>query len=156
IAPIIGRNMDSWWHQAILGKGSNDGIEKGHIVTGIGGVVGRVIAVTPNTSQILLISDPNSRVGAVISRNRHVGYLQGKSSQNPTLTLFNKVTDIKPGDAIATSPLSNLYPPGIPIGRIKSIRYDQGAAPEAEVELTVPLELLEWVVVYPFKPKLSN
>ena len=156
IAPIIGRNMDSWWHQVILGKGTNDGIQKGYIVTGIGGVVGRVMGVTPNTSQILLISDPNSRVGAVLSRNRHMGYLQGKSSQNATFSFFTKVTDVKPGDAIATSPLSNLYPPGIPIGRIKSIRYDQGAAPEAEVELTVPLELLEWVVVHPFKPKLSN
>ncbi len=156
IAPIIGRNMDSWWHQVILGKGTNDGIEKGYVVTGIGGLIGRVVGVTPNTSQILLISDPNSRLGAMISRNRHMGYLQGKSSHNPTLTFFTKVTDLKPGDAIATSPLSNLYPPGIPIGRIKSIRHDRGAAPEAEVELTAPLELLEWVVVYPFKPKISN
>ena len=119
IAPIIGRNTDSWWHQVILGKGTNDGIEEGHIVTGIGGVVGRVMGVTPNTSQILLISDPNSRIGAVISRNRHLGYIRGNSSQNATMSFFTKVSDLKPGDAIATSPIGNLYPPGIPIGRTR-------------------------------------
>ena len=155
IAPIIGRNVDSWWHQVILGKGSNDGIEEGYIVTGIGGVVGRVIGVTPNTSRVLLISDPNSRIGAVVSRNRQVGYVQGKNSQTAIMSFFAKVTDLKTGDVIATSSLGNLYPPGIPIGRIKSIRYDRGAAPEAEVELTVPLELLEWVTVQPFAPKLT-
>ncbi|MDJ0533765.1 MAG: rod shape-determining protein MreC [Xenococcaceae cyanobacterium MO_207.B15] len=155
IAPIIGRNVDSWWHQVILGKGSNEGIEEGYIVTGIGGVVGRVIGVTPNTSRILLISDPNSRIGAVVSRNRHVGYLQGKNSQTATMTFFAQVSDLQPGDAVTTSPISNLYPSGIPIGSIKSVRYDKGATPEAEVELTVPLELLEWVVVHPFKPKLT-
>ena len=155
IAPIIGRNVESWWHQVILGKGSNDGIEEGYIVTGIGGVVGRVVGLTPNTSRILLISDPNSRIGAIVSRNRYLGYIQGQNAQSATMKFFAKTSDLKPGDAIATSPIGNLYPPGIPIGRIKSIRYDQGATPEAEVELTVPLELLEWVVVRPFKPKLA-
>ncbi len=156
IAPIIGRNVNSWWNQVILGKGANDGIEEGHFVTGIGGLVGRVVSVTPNTSHILLISDPNSRIGAIVSRNRSVGYLEGKSSQKATMKFFAKIKDLKPGDTITTSLFGNLYPSGIPIGRIKSVRYDISATPEAEVELIVPLEFLEWVVVHSFKPKLAT
>ncbi len=38
---------------------------------------------------------------------------------------------------------------------IKSVREDQGAATAAEVKLTIPLELLEWVVVNPFQPQLK-
>jgi len=155
-APIIGRYQDGWWHQIIIGRGSNDGIQEGYIVTGIGGLVGRIVAVTPNTSRVLLISHPNSRLGAVVTRSRHLGYLQGNEGKTATMHFFAKVTDIKPGDAISISPLSNLYPPGTAIGKIISVTYDEGPAPKAEVELTAPLESLEWLVVQPFQPKKIN
>ena len=149
-APIIGRYQDGWWHQIILGRGSKDGIQEGYIVTGIGGIVGRIVAVTPNTSRVLLVSHPSSRVGVVVTRSRHLGYLQGNEGQTATMHFFAKVTDIKPGDGISISPLSNLYPPGKPIGKIISVNYDEGPAPKAEVEFTAPLEYLEWLVVHPF------
>lgn len=155
-APIIGRSADRWWNHVTLGRGSNDGIKKGYVVMGIGGVVGRVIKVTPHTSRVLLISDPVSRVGTILSRNRQLGYIQGKDSQTVVMRFFARVEDIKPGDAIATSALSNLYPPGLPIGRVKSVKSDSSPAPEAEIELTAPIELLEWVVVQPFQGKLER
>jgi rod shape-determining protein MreC len=155
IAPIIGRSIQGWWNQVTLGKGSQDGIQPGFIVSGIGGVVGRVIKVTPHTSRVALISDPDSRVGAIVSRNRQFGFIQGKDSQTLVMRFFTKVTDLKPGDAIATSNLSNLYPPGLPIGKVKSVNFDTSSVPEAEVELTAPIDVLEWVVVKPFKPKLN-
>ena len=153
-APIIGRYQDGWWHQVIIGRGSKDGIQPGYVVTGIGGVVGRIIAVTPNTSRILLVSHPSSRVGVVVTKSRHLGYLQGNDGQTATMHFFAKVTDIKPGDAISISPLSNLYPTGMPIGKIISVNYDRGPAPKAEVEFTAPLESLEWLIVHPFQPQV--
>ena len=153
-APIIGRYQDGWWQQIIIGRGSKEGIQEGYIVTGIGGIVGRIVAVTPNTSRVLLISHPSSRVGVVVTKSRHLGYLQGNDGQTATMHFFAKVTNIKPGDAISISPLSNLYPTGMPIGKIISVNYDEGPAPKAEVELTAPLESLEWLVVHPFQPKV--
>ena len=153
-APIIGRYQDGWWHQILIGRGSKDGIQEGYVVTGIGGLVGRIVAVTPNTSRVLLVSHPSSRVGAVVTRSRHLGYLQGNEGKTATMHFFAKVTDIKVGDAISISPLSNLYPPGMAIGKITSVTYDEGPAPKAEVELTAPLESLEWLVVQPFEPNV--
>jgi rod shape-determining protein MreC len=151
-APVIGRSIDRWWHQVMLGKGSKDGIKEGFIVMGIGGVVGRVTEVTPRTSRVLLISDAQSRVGAVVSRNRHLGFVKGKDDGTLTMEFFAKVADLKPGDAISTSPLSKLYPPGLPIGKIASVSSNSSPAPKAEIELSAPIELLEWVVVKPFQP----
>ena len=156
IAPIIGRSVSNWWSQATLGKGSNEGVKPGHIVLGIGGIVGRVVSVADNTSRVLLISDPNSRVGVTVSRSRNLGYLRGKNSQTAVMHFFSKVTDVKEGDAIATSPIGNLYPYGMTVGRVISVDRDRGAAPEAEVQLTAPLDLLEWVIIRPFKPKLGR
>src|SRR4028119_7355 len=69
-APIVGRSADHWWQQVTLGRGSQNGIKVGYLVMGAGGLVGRVVSVTPNSSRVLLISDATSRVGAAISRSR--------------------------------------------------------------------------------------
>ena len=153
-APIIGRSPNSWWQQVVIGKGSRDGIEKGFIVTGIGGLVGRVVAVTPHTSKILLISDPTSRVGVMISRTRYMGFIQGQGSNKAVMNFFEKVPDIRVGDVVITSAVSRLFPPGLPVGRVKSVKVNTGPAPEAVVELTAPFNTLEWVVVHAFKSRI--
>ena len=152
-APIIGRSADIWWNQITLGKGSKDGVAQGFIVRGIGGVIGRIIQVTPHTSRVLLISDPNSRVGAVVTRTRHPGFLQGQNSQTAIMRFFAQVVDVRVGDTITTSSLSYLYPAGLPIGQVKSVNFDKGPAPEAEIELNVPIDVLEWLVIQPFYPQ---
>lgn len=155
VAPIIGRSIQGWWNQVTLGKGSKDGIQPGFIVSGIGGVVGRVIEVTSHTSRVTLLSDPDSRVGAIVSRSRQFGFVQGKDSQTLLMRFFTKVADLKPGDAISTSTLSHLYPPGLAIGTVKSVDFTSGSVPEAEIELNAPIDVLEWVIVHPFKPQLK-
>ena len=152
-APIIGRSADYWWNQVLIGRGLNDGVKKGYIVTGVGGLVGRVIEVTPHSSRILLISDPTSSVGTSVSRSRNLGYIQGQDSQMVVMRFFEKVPDVKEGDIITTSSVSPLYPPGIPIGKVQSLALENGPAPEVIVELSAPLNYLEWVVIHPFEPK---
>ena len=156
IAPVMKRSPDRWWHQLTLGKGRQDGIKNGDVVTGIGGLVGRVIKTTEHTSRVLLISDMTNRVGAIVPRNRQLGYTQGKDSSTVVMKFFNRVTDIKPGDKIVTSNLSKLYPAGLPIGKVKSEIETKNNKSEIEVELTAPIDVLEWVSVQSFQPKLIN
>lgn len=154
-APIIGRSRDRWWQRVTLGKGRADGIEPGYIVMGIGGLVGRITNVTPNTSKVLLISDSTSRVGTVLTSDRHLGYIKGKDSSTVVMHFFDRLTDLQPGEEVATSALSNLYPPGLPVGKVKSLQQGKETFSEVEVELNAPIEVLEWVVVQSFKPKLN-
>jgi len=148
-AQIVGRSADHWWQQIILGRGSNDGIKVNYVVMAPGGVVGRVTAVTPTTSRVLLLSDPSSRVGVTISRSRHMGYMRGQSTNRAVLEFFDKVPDVRRGDVVATSSLSQLFPAGLPIGRVESIDLSKSPAPEAVIELSAPVSFLEWAVVYP-------
>ncbi|OCQ94627.1 rod shape-determining protein MreC [Oscillatoriales cyanobacterium USR001] len=153
-APIVGRSSDHWWQQVILGKGSKDGIQKGFIVMSPGGVVGRVINVTPNTSLVILISDPTSRVGVAVSRSRHMGFLKGKgdkSKNRAVMEFFDNVPNVKPGDVVSTSSFSQLYPPGLPVGIVESLDMNKSPAPEAIIVFSAPINSLEWVVVYPHK-----
>lgn len=154
VAPVIGRSADRWWQQIALGRGTADGIQQGSIVMAPGGVVGRVTVVTPHTSRVLLVSDPGSRIGVSVARSRYMGYLRGKSDRTATVEFFDKLPDVKPGDAIVTSAYSQFFPAGLPIGRVVAIDTKKALAPEAMVELSAPLSTLEWVTVLPHDPAL--
>ncbi|MEE3716237.1 rod shape-determining protein MreC [Tumidithrix elongata RA019] len=149
-AMVIGRSADSWWNQVIIAKGSSDGIQKGAIAVGPGGLVGRVTDVSPHSSRVLLISDPSSQVGVVVSRSRYMGMLRGQTQTTASLEFFERDPDVKPGDIVLTSQFSTLFPAGIPVGRVMSVNLDKQPAPEATVEFSVPIGLLEFVKVYPF------
>lgn len=153
MAAIIGRSADNWWQQITIGKGTQARVKVGDIATGSGGLVGRVISTTPHTARILLLSDPSSQIGVKISRNRSAGYIQGQSGERATLKFFEKDPDVKPGDVIVTSSFSRLFPQDIPIGRVSTINSDASPAPEALVQLSVPISNLEWVSIHPFTPK---
>ncbi|MBD2576203.1 rod shape-determining protein MreC [Oscillatoria sp. FACHB-1406] len=150
-APVVGRSVDRWWNQVTLGRGSEEGIKVGYIVTGPGGLVGRIIQVTPNTSRVLLASDPTSRVGAMVGRTREMGFLRGASSEKVVMEFFNKVPNVKPGDKILTSSVSHLYPPGTPVGFVETVDLEKSPAPEVVVKLSAPMDYLEWVVVHPYQ-----
>lgn len=147
-AQIIGRSADAWWQQVLISKGSRDGIARGAIATGAGGLVGRVIDTSPHSSRVLLISDPSSSVGVVVSRSRALGILRGQSQSTGILEFLERDPDAKVGDIIATSAFSTLYPAGIPVGKIRSINLHKQPAPEAVVDFAAPLPILEFVKVY--------
>lgn len=161
-APIVGRSADHWWQQIILARGSRDGVKEGDVVMAPGGVVGRVKEVTPNTSRVLLLSDPSSRVGVTVSRSRAMGYLRGQSMNRAVMEFFDKVPDVRRGDVISTSAFSQLFPAGMPVGRVEAVNLNKSPAPEAVIELSAPVSSLEWVVVYAHsqsameKPSLSS
>jgi rod shape-determining protein MreC len=154
-APVIGRSADHWWQEMILGRGSEDGIQPGYIVSGIGGIVGRVMEVTPHTSRVLLISDPSSKVGVTVSRSRNMGYIRGQSANRVIMVFVDKVPDVRKGDVITTSALSHLFPAGLPVGVVESVSFNKSPAPEAVIELSAPISHLEWVIVSP-NPKLAE
>lgn len=153
LAAVTGRSADHWWQQVSLNKGSNDNIKVGDVVSSPGGLVGRVTVVTDNSSRVLLISDPSSQIGAKISRSRSTGYIRGAAGSQATMQFFEKIPDVKAGDVIVTSSFSRLFPQGIPIGRIVSIDLGKSPAPEAVIQLSVPIGNLEWVTVHPYTPK---
>jgi rod shape-determining protein MreC len=156
LAPIVLRSADNWWQQVVIGRGSSDGVAIGHIVVGIGGVVGRVVSVAPHTSRVLLVSDPSSRMGVLISRTRNMGILQGTRANQAVLQFFDKRPLVKLGDVVSTSAVSQLFPTGLGVGKIVELNLNKSPAPEAIVEFTAPLANLEWVTVHAHNPNLAE
>ncbi len=153
VAAVIGRSADNWWQQITVNKGGNDGVTEGDMATGPGGLVGRVVSVSPNTSQILLITDPISQMGVKVSRSRTLGVVRGNVDGRVVMQFFETTPDVKPGDVIVTSSYSRLFPHGVPVGRIESMDLKKSPAPEAVIQLSSPISFLEWVTIHPFEAK---
>ena len=76
-ARVIGASPDSASHILFLDRGSRDGVKRDMGVITPDGVVGKILAVFPNTSQVLLLSDKDSGVGALLASTRTQGPVRG-------------------------------------------------------------------------------
>lgn len=104
-----------------LNVGSNNGIEEGDLVLGVNrSVVGRVVNVMDNYSDVLLLNDINSKIPArTVSTNEKI-ILSGDNNGHLIISYFNsKVPEIIDGDYVFTSGDSNIIPDGFLIGYVK-------------------------------------
>ncbi len=146
-APVIARQPAQWWQQLLLGRGSLQGVRTGAAVLAPGGLIGRVSSVTPTTATVQLLTDPGSRVGVWVGRSRHQGLLSGIGTARPLLRFLEKDPQVIPGDVVLSSPASTLVPPNLPVGVIQSVNDGADPAPEALVQLSAPVDAVDWVQV---------
>ena len=146
-AAVISREPGGWWQQLLLGEGSLAGVRPGQAVLAPGGLIGRVAAVTLGTARVTLLTDPSSRVGVWVPRSQTHGLLSGVGSGRPLLRFLEKDPQVRPGDVVVTSPASTLVPPNLPVGVIQSLELGADPAPAAVVQLSAPLEAVDWVQV---------
>jgi rod shape-determining protein MreC len=92
------------------------------------GLVGRVVQVRSVASVIQLLNDPASTVGATVQRTRTPGLVEGDAGGAVRFKFMARDgARVAPGDLVVTSGLGNLFPKGLPIGRVVTIE-DKGSA----------------------------
>ena len=146
-AAVISRKTGSWWRQIILNKGLRDGVEIGNIVTGPGGLLGRVDNTSLFTSTVTLITSPESKLGVWVDRIQVNGLLVGLGDDYPTLIIYSKDADIKVGDFVSSSPASTLLPPNIPIGIVQSVDKTLQSKKTAKISLLAKPHVIDWVQI---------
>jgi rod shape-determining protein MreC len=146
-AAVISRKTGGWWRQIILNKGSKDGVEIGNIVTGPGGLLGRVNNTSLLTSSVTLLTSPESKLGVWVDRSQTNGIMVGSGDDYPSLILYSKDADIKVGDFVSSSPASSLLPPNIPIGIVQSIDKTLQSKKTAKISLLAKPNVIDWVQI---------
>ena len=146
-APVISRQAQGWWQQLLIGRGSLQGLASGDAVLAPGGLLGRVVSVTPGTATVTLLTDSSSRVGVWVGRVRHHGMLVGQGTDRPLLRFIQQDVGVRPGDVVTTSPASTLLPPNLTVGVVQSVNEQAVPAPEAVVQLSAPAAAIDWVQV---------
>jgi rod shape-determining protein MreC len=118
-AEIIGRDPTSWFKTILVDKGSSDGIRKGVGVITLKGIVGMVDSVSKNNSKVLLITDINSSVDAIIKRSQIRGIVEGFSENSCKLSYVIKTDQINQNDSLVCSGQHGIYPKGVLVGSVK-------------------------------------
>ena len=128
-AKVIAENNNNLQHTIVLDKGSDDGIKNNMMVMNHLGLIGRVVKVLPTSSEVVLITDRQSAVGARIWETREtMGVVEGLGSENGSLRLIHMPhdADIEVGDKIVTSGLDGIFTANVPIGTVSEITDEAG------------------------------
>ena len=120
-AQVIGSSGSEQSRIVYIDKGSNQGIKRDMPVISGDGVVGKVILVFGDTSQVLLISDQSSGVGAILEQSRLQGILKGKASGELVLDKIMSDEDVKAGEKVLTSGGDQIFPKGLPLGSVAKV-----------------------------------
>ena len=114
--PQVANSASSWFKSCLLDKGSADGVGKGMAVITPLGVVGQVVAVTPRTAKVLLLTDPNSGIDVLVQRTRARGIVSGTLDNGTVLKYVKRSEDVQEGDRLITAGTDGVFPKGMLVG----------------------------------------
>lgn len=144
-ATIIERNNTYWLNELTIDKGSSDDIYNNQIVITKDGMIGKVIDTGIETSKIKLITSFDAPISVTINSINKVLQIDNYSL---FIKDINNNDNIKVGDKVITSGLSDIFPKGILIGTIKEInKRSDGVGFIGKVELSANINNLRFVTV---------
>jgi len=145
-ARVIGTGTDTDSQTIYLDRGERDGIKRNMGVITPEGVVGKVLESYPNTSQVLLLTDKGSGVGAMLATSRIQSPVGGTGE--PLLTMKYVANDdtVNAGERVVTSGMDRIFPRDLPVGTVAEIKPGNPFK-QIRVKPSANLERLEEVIV---------
>jgi rod shape-determining protein MreC len=146
-AQVIGSSGSEQDRSVYIDKGANAGLKSDMAVITGDGVVGKILHVFQSTSQVLLVNDQTSGVGAILEKSRTQGVVRGTPGGEIVLEKIMSDEPVQPGDKVLTSGGDQIFPKGLPVGTV--IRVSPGAELflNIRVKPSVDLAKLEEVLV---------
>ena len=97
-----------------------DMVEPGMAVLSADGVVGRIQRAYESFADVMLVTDPGSKVAVEVARTRAPGILVGATETGCELELAAD-DEVAKGDLIQTSGVDDLFPKGRPVGTVTAV-----------------------------------
>jgi rod shape-determining protein MreC len=148
-ANVIGRDPSLWNSAILIDKGTDDGITQGMAVVNALGVVGKIAEAGQETAKVILLTDPQFSVAAVVGGSREIGLVSGTLQEGVCrMRYLSAQAKVRAGDKVITSKLSSSFPEGLLIGEvIQVIDYPQRPSVECIIKPIVSFPQVEEVLV---------
>ena len=102
------------------------------VVTG-GGIVGRVIALSPWTAQVMMITDEKAAAGAIVGQiggSGALGSVRGLGNNGLIeMRYVSGLQKVDVGDYILTTGQDGIYPPGLSVGEVVQVKSGTATQP---------------------------
>jgi rod shape-determining protein MreC len=145
-AQVIGAGADSVSRTIFINRGEHDRIRRNMAVITPDGVVGKIVEVFPGTSQILLIDDKDSGVGALLADTRTHGVVKGYGEPTLHLDYISNDEKVHPGELVFTSGDDRIYPKDFPVGTVTEARQGNPFQ-RITVQPSARLDRLEEIII---------
>src|SRR5216684_7611463 len=146
-AQVIGSSGSELSRSVYIDKGESDGIKPDMAVITADGIVGKVLRVYRSTSQVLLIDDQTSGVGAILDKTRLQGILRGTPSGEVVLEKVMSDETVPAGEQVLTSGGDGIFPKGLLVGRVTKVSMGNDLFLNIRVRPSANLSKLEEVLV---------
>ncbi|MBX7097855.1 MAG: rod shape-determining protein MreC [Myxococcaceae bacterium] len=150
-ARVVGVNPSPQFLSVRLSRGESDGVHVGMPVVTPDGVLGQVVRTVSGSADVMLLSDPVSRVGAVLQRTRVRATVVG-TGDGKRLALENtgRDADVQANDVVVTSGTDGIFPKGLVLGTVEAVqRAPSGLFLSAQLAPAVVPGTVEEVLVVP-------
>jgi rod shape-determining protein MreC len=133
----------------LVDRGKLSGAQEDTPVICTEGVVGRIYRAGLSVATVLLLIDPASRVAVVGSTNRAAGVVYGMGAGEQLMVKYVGLkSTIEPGEILVTSGMDGLYPKGLPVARVTSVRREEATLfMDVQAEPLVDIPRLEEVLL---------
>lgn len=130
VGEVVTANVGNFDRYSVqINRGTEDGIRNGMPVVTRGGLIGRIDGDPGRGhSRVTLISDPGFEVGVLVVGTDDVALASGGGHGEPLMVTkgLEIDTEVDVGHEVVTSGVDrSRYPPGIPIGTVTDIDYDE-------------------------------
>jgi rod shape-determining protein MreC len=126
-ATVVYNTINGQKNYIQINRGANQGIKDNMAVIGSeGSVVGVVVNVSPNFSQVMSLLHVQSTVSVALKKSGDFGTIEwdGKDPRYLILKRIPKTVAVVKGDTVLTSSVSFNFPPGYMVGTIAEIKLD--------------------------------
>ncbi len=151
IARVIGVTLSSQLQAVRINRGESDGVRVGMPVVTPDGVVGQIVRVVGGSSDVMLLTDPSSRIGAVVQRNRVRASIVGAGDgRDLSLEFVRREDELVDNDIVVTAGTDGVFPRGLRIGTVQTVtRPNVGMFVGGKVTPAVDIDRVEEVLIIP-------
>ena len=157
MARVIARDPSLWFDSVTINRGRMHGVELNMPVVTAGGIVGRVVATSPWTAQVMLITDEKAAAGAVVGQlggSNALGSVRGLG-ENGLLEMryVSGLEKVEVGDYVVTTGQDGIYPPGLNVGEVVEVKHGSATVPHViHIKPSARIDQLEEVAVLQYHP----
>jgi rod shape-determining protein MreC len=156
-ARVIARDPSIWFNTVTLNCGSSSGVALNMPVVTAEGIVGRVVAVSPWTAQVMLITDEKAAAGAIVGQlgdSGTLGSVRGLGDKGLVeMRYVSGLQKVEAGDYVLTTGQDGIYPAGLNVGQVVEVKLGTATQPhQIYVKPSARLDQLEEVAVLLYQP----
>jgi rod shape-determining protein MreC len=145
-ARVIGASAGTASQTIDIDRGERDGIKRNMGVITPDGVVGKVIESYANSAQVLLLTDKDSGVGALLTESRIQSPVGGTGEPLLSMKYVPNDDTVDNGEHVVTSGMDRIFPRDLPVGTIVEVK-PANPFKQIRVRPAANLERLEEVIV---------